>query len=149
MFGSRIEPAVYLKGLGQILIEHPSVDVDQVVIEHRPDDAEISTVFVGLITVRFKADPLIEDQLRKFAAGMVARELFGADQLRCIYAQEPHSHFWKQDAEAKLDRHVNGVAVAHLLNAGDELVRVRPLLQFFGKVRVKSAGSSRHRRSVR
>lgn len=149
MFGSCIEPAVYLKGLGQILIEHPSVDVDQVALEHAPDDAEEPSVFIGLITVRFESDPLIVNQLRKFAAGVVGRKLFNADQLRGIYAEEPHSHFWNHDAEAELDRYVNGVAVAHLRYASDELVGVRPLLQFIGKVRIKSAGSGRHRRSIR
>ncbi len=148
MMGSCIEESVYVKGLCQILVHHPAVDVDEIGIDVVPKHAEFSSVLTSLVTIRFKAEEVIKDKLCKATAAFGSRELFAADQLRGLDAEKANSHFWKFDSESELDRHVNRVAVRYLRDFYQMVLRSRPMFQFIGTVSVKSARSSGHRRSI-
>lgn len=148
MFGSRVEKTIYLKGLCKIVVDHPLVDVDHVGLAELPDDAELASVPTGLVTIRFEPDELVKDQLREFAAGMVPLVLFRSDQLRSLNSEHSNTHFWQGDPEAELERYVKRVAVRDFSDFYEMVVRSRPLLQFIGAVSVKTARTSRHRRSV-
>lgn len=148
MFGSRIEESIYVKGLCQVALDHPLVHVDHIGLCEMPDDAEMSTVLTCLVTVRLKADELIKDQFREFAAGGVALVLLRTDQFRSLNAEHSNSHFWQDDSESQLERHVNRVAIADLRNFDKVMLRSRPMLQFLGAVCIQTSGRGRHRRSV-
>lgn len=149
MFGSCIEETVYVKGLCQILIYQPTVDVDHVGFTVQPEDAQLSAMLTCLVTVRLEADETIKDQLRKLAAGMMATVLVHADKLRSLNAEKANTHFWKFDTEAQLNRTMDGVTIADLRNFHQVMIGSRPLLQFIGAISVKTARSSGHRRSIR
>lgn len=148
MFGSRVEESVYVKGLCQVSIDHPLVDVDHVGFMDLPQDAELASVLTCLITVRLQADELVKDQLREFASGMVPAVFFHADKLRSLNAKHANSHFWQKDPEAELNGYVHRVAIADLRHFHEVMIGSRPMLQFIGNVGVEFARASGHRRRL-
>ncbi len=148
MLGSCIEKTIYLKGLCKVVNDHPLVDVDHLGLCIVPKNAELSSMLTGLVTVRLKYDPLIEDQAREFALGGLSVWLVRPDQLRGLNAQQTNADFWKENPKAKLQRNVDGVAVAHFSHRHQVMVGPCPMLQFIGTVSVKTARASGHRRSL-
>ena len=148
MFGSRIEESVYVKGLCEVAINHPLVDVDHLGMCMMPEDPEFASILACLITVRLKADEAIKDKARKFAAGGLSVWLVSPDELRSLNAQQANADFWKQDTKPKLYRNVDSVAVADFSHKYQMMIGPCPMLQFIGDIRVQSASASGHRRSV-
>jgi len=148
MFGSCIEESVYVKGLCEVAVDHPLVDVDHLGLCMMPDDPEFPSVLTCLITVRLKADELIEYKARQFTSGRLSVWLVGPDELRSLNAQQSNTNFWKQDAKPQLYRNVNSVSVADFSHRYQMMIGPCPMLQFIGAVSVKSATASGHRRSI-
>lgn len=148
MLGSAIEKSIYVKGLCQIVINHPLIDVDHFGMIVVPNYSKLSSVFSGLVTVRLQANKFVEDKVRKLASRMMPLVLFSADELRGVNAEQAYADFWKQNPKAELYRNMNRVTVRNFSHACQVIVGPCPLLQFVGTVSVKSAAVSGHRCSI-
>ncbi len=122
MFRPGVEETVRFEGLCKIFLDHPSVDVDQFALAWEPEYSEPPTVPTALVGIGLYTNPLVFEDLRQFAAGVVPLMLFCARDLRGIDSQEPHPHFWQEYAEPELYRYVHRVAVANLGDLADVII---------------------------
>ena len=139
MLRLHIERSINVIGYCEILLNHPHVDVHQFAISWKPDYTEPTSVLTALVCMRLEADPLMENLLFELSLTVDRLHFLGASKLRGINAQQPDADFWQMDSKAGHYRQVNGIAVRHFCDLGEELMRVRPSLQFIGQIWIQAS----------
>lgn len=138
MFRSGVEETIYVQGLCEIVVDHPSVDVHEVGFVVVPNYAEPSPVATALLCIGFENNPGVENKLSELASGVVAMQFFRADELWSVDSQKPDPKLWHHYAETELARHMDSVAVTDLDYFREIVLWQRPLLKFIGTVWVES-----------